>query len=88
MWTKQKEPEEKEFIINKNEILDITQYMSDEGILKWNVPDGEWIVMRMGMTPTGVTNSPASPEATGLEVDKMSKKMDSWNILTDLLERS
>ncbi len=27
-----------------------------------------------GMTPTGVTNAPASPEATGLEIDKMSKK--------------
>ena len=74
MWPQQPEPEKEGFIINENEILDITQHLSDKGILNWNVPDGNWIVMRMGMTPTGVTNSPASPEATGLEVDKMSKK--------------
>jgi len=74
MWQEQPEPEAENLIISENEILDISQYMSDEDILTWNVPDGEWIIMRMGMTPTGVTNSPASPEATGLEVDKMSKK--------------
>ncbi|MDD4778886.1 MAG: glycosyl hydrolase, partial [Fermentimonas sp.] len=74
MWPELPESAEKSLTINDNEILDITQYMSDEGILRWDVPDGEWIIMRMGMTPTGVTNSPASPEATGLEVDKMSKK--------------
>ena len=27
-----------------------------------------------GMRPTGVKNSPADPEATGLETDKMSRK--------------
>lgn len=74
MWPQQSEPEVEGLIINANEILDITQYMSNEGILIWDVPDGDWTVLRMGMTPTGITNSPASPEATGLEVDKMSKK--------------
>ena len=57
-----------------NEILDISGYMDDQGLLTWDVPEGEWIIMRTGMTPTGVTNSPASPEGTGLEVDKMSKE--------------
>lgn len=27
--------------------------------------------MRTGMRPTGIQNSPAAPEGTGLEVDKM-----------------
>lgn len=57
-----------------DEILDISGYMDDQGLLTWDVPEGEWIIMRTGMTPTGVTNSPASPEGTGLEVDKMSKE--------------
>ena len=39
-----------------------------------DVPEGEWTVLRTGMTPTGVVNEPASPEATGYEVDKMSSK--------------
>ena len=29
---------------------------------------------RRGMTTTGVVNEPATPEGTGLEADKMSKK--------------
>jgi hypothetical protein len=45
-----------------------------DGTLNWEVPEGEWIILRTGMTPTGTTNSPASPEATGYEVDKMSKE--------------
>jgi hypothetical protein len=31
------------------------------------------MILRTGMAPTRVTNGPASPEGTGLEVDKMSK---------------
>lgn len=74
MWLEKPEPKVVDFIINENDILDITQYISDDGTLTWNVPEGEWKVMYIGMTPTGVTNSPVSPKATGLEVDKMSKK--------------
>ena len=48
--------------------------MSADGTLTWDVPEGDWVILRTGMTPTGTINSPASPEATGYEVDKMSKK--------------
>src|SRR5260221_11149571 len=47
--------------------------MLADGRLSWNVPSGKWIIERIGMTPTNVTNSPAPPEGRGLEVDKMSK---------------
>ena len=43
------------------------------GVLDWNVPAGQWIILRVGMEPTGVKNSPAPPEATGPEIDKMSE---------------
>ena len=43
-------------------------------MLRWDVPNGKWVVLHTGMTPTGVTNSPATPEATGLEIDKMSSE--------------
>ena len=74
LWPEQPEVDDKSLIIQDQQIIDITQHMSPEGVLNWEVPEGEWIILRMGMTPTGVTNGPASPEATGLEVDKMSKK--------------
>lgn len=32
------------------------------------------MILRTGMTPTGVKNSPAPPQATGLETDKLSKE--------------
>ncbi len=41
--------------------------------LTWDVPAGEWIVLRAAMTPTGTQNGPAPAEATGLEVDKMNR---------------
>lgn len=62
-------------IIKPSEVMDISSHMSSDGHLKWDAPAGDWTILRMGMTPTGTTNSPASPEATGLEVDKMSKPL-------------
>jgi hypothetical protein len=74
LWPEQPEVDDRGLIIQDQQIIDLTQQMNEEGLLNWDVPEGEWIILRMGMTPTGVTNAPASPEATGLEVDKMSKK--------------
>lgn len=74
LWRTQPEPNDQDMVVSANKVHDITNHLSNEGQLTWYVPEGEWTILRMGMTPTGVTNSPASPEATGLEVDKMSKK--------------
>lgn len=74
LWPEQPEVDDKSLVIQDQQIINITQHLSPEGVLSWDVPEGEWIILRMGMTSTGVTNGPASPEATGLEVDKMSKK--------------
>ncbi|MDR0871775.1 MAG: hypothetical protein LBN39_13395 [Planctomycetaceae bacterium] len=56
-------------------VLDITDKLKPDGTLDGNVPQtaAGRIILRLGMVPTGVVNSPASPEGTGLEVDKMSK---------------
>lgn len=74
LWPQQTEIEDKELIVDPTEVLDISKFMSDDGTLNWDAPKGDWIILRTGMTPTGTTNTPASPEATGYEVDKMSKK--------------
>jgi hypothetical protein len=47
--------------------------MRPDGTLDWTPPAGNWVVLRIGYSLTGARNSPASPEATGLEVDKLSK---------------
>lgn len=74
LWKEQPDTGDTATTVKSDEVLDISQYMNSDGTLIWNVPEGDWVVMRLGMTPTGITNAPASPEATGLEIDKMSKK--------------
>jgi hypothetical protein len=57
--------------IRKQEVIDITDRMKGGGSLDWTPPEGKWNVLRFGYSLTGHRNSPASPEATGLEVDKL-----------------
>jgi hypothetical protein len=59
--------------IPKQDVIDLTSKMRPGGTLDWTPPAGRWVVLRMGYSPTGAHNSPASPEATGLEVDKLSR---------------
>jgi len=73
-WKPQPVVDDQRLAIDPKTVIDISSSLSANGLLKWNAPAGDWIVMRTGMVPTKVTNSPASPEGTGLEVDKMSRE--------------
>lgn len=73
-WPMQPVVQEDNLLIKPSEVIDISEHMTPSGDLDWNIPPGEWVIMRAGMVPTEVTNSPASPEGTGLEVDKMNKE--------------
>ena len=55
-----------------NDVVDLTQDYAD-GTLKWDVPEGEWKIFRFGYSLLGHVNGPATPESTGLEVDKLDK---------------
>lgn len=57
--------------IPENSIVDLSRFLTSDGMLNWNAPKGNWRVIRFGYTTTGKTNGPATPEGTGLEVDKM-----------------
>lgn len=74
LWNKQVEVDDKRLVIDPEKVIDISEFLSVDGTLNWDVPEGDWVIVRTGMTPTGTTNSPASPEATGYEVDKMSRE--------------
>jgi hypothetical protein len=74
LWDKQAELDNDSLVIKSDEVIDISGFLSADGTLDWDVPQGDWVIVRTGMVPTGTTNSPASPEATGYEVDKMSKE--------------
>lgn len=51
-------------------VLDLSHKLMPDGALDWTPPPGDWNVLRLGWSLTGSTNHPATPEATGLEVDK------------------
>ena len=59
--------------VRKADVIDLTSKMRADGTLDWTPPAGRWVVLRFGYSLTGHQNSPASPEATGLEVDKLNK---------------
>lgn len=73
MWRTQPEPERRDLAIAADKIVNLSSKVDEDGTLTWQVPEGEWIIQRSGMAPTGVQNGPASPEGTGYEIDKMSR---------------
>jgi hypothetical protein len=61
-------------VIPGAKIINLTDKMSAGGKLVWDAPEGDWIVLRVGHTPTGKTNHPAPRAGTGLECDKLSRE--------------
>jgi hypothetical protein len=59
--------------IRKQDVLDLTSRLRSDGTLDWTPPPGRWVILRIGYSLTGRRNSPAAPEATGLEVDKLNR---------------
>jgi hypothetical protein len=59
--------------IQRDGVVDLTGHMTAGGVLDWTAPPGRWVVLRLGYSLTGAQNHPATAEATGLEVDKLSK---------------
>lgn len=71
--------------ISSNDIIDLTPFMQADGSINLVqsqadiqnpkseivIPHGRWGLIRLGFGNTGRQNHPASPEATGLEVDKL-----------------
>ncbi len=90
LWPRPQEPDAAELMISPGQVKDISSCLQADGTLTWDVPEGEWILLRIGMAPTGVKNAPASPEATGLEVDKMNRQAAEYHFnayIGELLKR-
>ena len=58
-------------ILNQKDILDISQYLHDDGQLLWDAPEGDWTIVRMGIRVTGAGTRPAPEPALGLESNKL-----------------
>jgi hypothetical protein len=58
-------------VVAADGVVELTSRMRADGSLAWTPPAGEWLVLRFGYSLLGITNHPATAEATGLEVDKL-----------------
>lgn len=51
--------------------IDLSDRITPEGVLRWDAPDGEWIIYRFGQTLTGANTRPAPHPGVGYECSKM-----------------
>ena len=74
-------------ILNSKAVIDLKDNLSKEGVLTWEVPEGDWTVVRMGARSTGAGTRPAPKPVIGLECDKMNAEAfaDHLKHYTDIL---
>jgi hypothetical protein len=63
---------ENKVIVAQKDVVDLTGKLSADGTLDWNVPVGNWTILRLGHTCKGNVVAPAPTNGTGLECDKLS----------------
>lgn len=65
--------------VPSSDVVDLTAKMKPDGSLDWDAPAGNWTILRIGYSLTGAKNRPATPEGSGYEADKLSRKhMESY----------
>jgi len=52
-------------------VVNLTDRMDAKGLLKWNAPAGEWVILRLGCGSTGEKLMIPSPNSVGLVIDHM-----------------
>jgi len=72
-WPPQAEPDSPDRVVSLESVKNLTSKLRPDGTFDWQVPEGDWVIQRIGMIPTGTMNTPAPGEVTGLEVDKMNR---------------
>ncbi|GHT24229.1 hypothetical protein FACS189419_09040 [Planctomycetales bacterium] len=60
--------------IDAGKIIDITDKLAADGTLNWDVPDGDWTILRFAATTTGANTRPAPQPGLGLEASKMDRE--------------
>jgi len=79
------------YLVNKENVIDISSFMDEKGILEWEAPDGEWNIMRIGYTCTKAHVSTSSEGWQGRVLDYLSKDAFSfyWNgVVEPILDAS
>ncbi|MEN8118605.1 MAG: glycosyl hydrolase [Bacteroidota bacterium] len=62
------------YVVNKEDIINLTSQMDDKGKLNWDAPAGDWVVLRIGYTCTNAHVSTSSGDWQGSVLDYMSEE--------------
>jgi len=62
-----------EDLVNQPQMLDLTDRLDASGLLNWDVPEGNWTILRFAATTTGANTRPAPAPGLGLECSKMDR---------------
>jgi hypothetical protein len=57
-------------VIKKEKIIDLTSLLQPDGSLNWDIPQGNWTIMRFGKRNNGAITRPAPYPGLGFECDK------------------
>lgn len=70
-----------------NDIIDLSDKLSKDGILNWDAPIGNWTILRIGYTPTKAHVATSSDNWKGHVLDYLSKDVFNryWNKTVDPL---
>jgi hypothetical protein len=60
--------------ISPEKIINLTDRLKDDGTLEWEVPPGQWTVMRFVARNNGAVTRPAPVPGLGFECDKFSRE--------------
>jgi len=73
LWDRPDPVEDQALMIPVDKVTDISKYLKD-GMLEWQIPDGNWTILRISMVSTGARSAPVRPHVEGPEVDKLSRE--------------
>ncbi len=65
-------PDEGE-VVDLHEMIDLSERLQPNGRLQWDVPSGEWTILRMGRRSTGASTRPAPAPGVGFDHDKLDR---------------
>lgn len=64
--------------LQANGVIDLSDKLSPEGILRWTVPEGSWVVLRFGYTNNGSRVTTSSGDWKGMVLDYLSEEALTW----------
>ncbi len=60
-------------VIDPGKMIDLSGRLRADGRLQWDVPAGEWTILRMGRRSTGASTRPAPAPGVGFDHDKLDR---------------